>query len=155
MYNQHYVAGLLEAAKNEILGIMPNASVPLYRVPGAYEIPVCCEYIIQYTKADVIIALGVVMRGATGHADLVAKSVAGTLQDISCKNLVPIVNEVLLLDTEEQAHERCLGNEINRGAEAARAALNMAELWQKLRTAYPDRVDREADARAKAKVGAI
>ncbi|MCB1096492.1 MAG: 6,7-dimethyl-8-ribityllumazine synthase [Verrucomicrobiales bacterium] len=146
MYNQNFVGGLLEAAKNEILGIMPNASVPLYRVPGAYEIPVCCEYIIQYTKADVIIALGVIMRGETAHADLVARTVTDSLQNIACRRLVPIINEVLLLDDEQQAYERCMGQEINRGAEAARAALNMAELWQKLHTAYPEKIDREAEA---------
>jgi 6,7-dimethyl-8-ribityllumazine synthase len=138
MYNEEYVQGLIEACKNEIVAIMPSSSIPLYRVPGAYEIPVCAEYVISHTQADVLIALGVVIEGETAHADIVARSVATSLQEIAVRHQVPVINEVLLLDNEEQAKARCFGDELNRGMEAARAALSMAELFQKLHTAYPD-----------------
>jgi 6,7-dimethyl-8-ribityllumazine synthase len=138
MYNEPLMNGLLESTKAELLGLMPAASVPLYRVPGAWEIPVCAEYVMQYTNADVIICLGIVVRGETGHADLITQSVADKLQERSVRHLTPIINMVLLVNDEAQARARVFGDQMNRGVEAARAALNMAELFSKLHTAYPN-----------------
>jgi 6,7-dimethyl-8-ribityllumazine synthase len=137
MYNEPLMNGLLESTKAELLGLMPGASVPLYRVPGAWEIPVCAEYVLQYTNADVIIALGIVVRGETGHADLITQSVSDKLQEMTVRHLTPIINMVLLVNDESQARARVFGDQMNRGVEAARAALNMAELFTKLHTAYP------------------
>ena len=137
-YNEQFVTGLIEHSRDELLTLMPTASVPLYRVPGANEIPVCAEYVASHTETDAIIALGVVIRGETDHADLVATSVFTSLHQISNNNLVPIINEVLLLDNTKQAQERCLGERINRGTEAGRAATAMTELFVKLRETYPN-----------------
>ena len=137
MYHEPLMNGLLESTKAELLGLMPAASVPLYRVPGAWEIPVCAEYVMQYTGADVIICLGVVIRGETAHADLITQSVCDKLQEMSVRHLTPIINTVLLVNNEAEARARVFGDEMNRGVEAARAALNMAELFSKLHTAYP------------------
>lgn len=145
MYNERLMNGLLESTKAELLGIMPTASVPLYRVPGAWEIPVCAEYVLQYTHADVLIALGVVIRGETGHADLICRSVTDRLQEMAGRHLVPVINMILLVDNEKQAEERCFGDRMNRGVEAARSALNMAELFAKLHTAYPTPRRSQAD----------
>lgn len=129
---------MIEHARDELLASMPNASVPLYRVPGANELPVCASYVASHTGADVIIALAVLIRGETDHADLVARCVFEELQSIAVENHVPIINEVLLLDDEAQAEARCLGDEINRGTEAGLAAVSMVELFVKLRETYPD-----------------
>lgn len=137
-FHENYVASMIEHARDELLASMPNASVPLYRVPGAYEIPVCASYVTTHTNVDVIVALGVIIRGETEHADLVANSVFSGLQDIAIHQHVPVINEVLLLDDEEQAEERCMGEELNRGTEAGQAAVSMAELFIKLRETYPD-----------------
>ena len=137
MYNEEYINALLEATKTELLGIMPTASVPLYRVPGAWEIPVCAEYVLQHTHADVIIALAVIIRGDTGHADIIAQSASDELQRMATRHLIPVINMILLVNSEEEARIRCTGTEMNRGIEAARTALNMAELFAKLHTAYP------------------
>lgn len=136
-YNEEFVNGLLDSMKAELLAIMPSASVPLYHVPGAWEIPVTAEYVLEYTHPDVIIAVGVIIQGDTDHADLIAQSVSTKLMDQSTRHLTPVINCVLSLKNEEQAKERCFGEELNRGIECARAALNMAELFQKLHTAYP------------------
>lgn len=136
-YNEEYVNGLLDALKNELLSIMPSASVPLYNVPGAWEIPVTAEYVMEYTQADVVIAVGVIIQGDTDHADLIATAVSQKLMEQSARHLTPVINCVLCMKNEEQARLRCLGVEFNRGIECARAALNMAELFQKLHTAYP------------------
>ena len=140
-FHENYVAAMIEHARDELLASMPNASVPLYRVPGAFEIPVCASYVTTHTNVDVILALGVVIRGETEHADLVSTSVFQALQEVAITSQVPIINEILLLDDEEQAEERCLGEDLNRGTEAGQAAVSMAELFPKLREAYPDVID--------------
>jgi 6,7-dimethyl-8-ribityllumazine synthase len=137
MFNEEFVSGLVDSCKNEIVSLLPSASIPLYRVPGAYEIPVCAEYIANHTGADVVIALGVILHGETDHADIIARTVAQQLAEMAVRHEIPIINEVLLLKDEKQARDRCFGTDLNRGVEAARAALNMAELFQKLHSAYP------------------
>lgn len=137
LYNEDYVNALVEATNEELIRIIPNAAVPLYRVPGAFEIPICAEFLMRHTKIDALIALGVVIRGETSHADLVATSVTNSLQNMATSHLVPIVNEVLLLDNDEQAQVRCLSPDYNRGIEAARAAVNICELFSKLHIAHP------------------
>jgi 6,7-dimethyl-8-ribityllumazine synthase len=134
LYNEEYVSGLIEAANDELIRISPNAAVPLYRVPGAFEIPVCAEYVARKTQVDAIIALGVVIRGETSHADLIGTSVTNALQNLATSTLIPIIHEVILCASEEQARIRCLDPEYNRGIEAARAAVNMSELFARLNT---------------------
>lgn len=142
-FNEDLVQGLIDSCRNELVALMPNSSIPLYRVPGAFEIPVCTEYVINHTGADVIIALGVVIQGETAHADIIARTVATQLAEIAVRHEQPVINEVLLLQDEAQARERCFGTEINRGVEAARAALSMADLFQKLHAAYPGLRERD------------
>ncbi len=136
LYNDVYVTGLLDAAREEIQILAPNASITVYRVPGAFEIPVCAEMIAQHSGTDCIMGLGVIIRGATEHADLVAAAVTDALQKMAVTHVIPVIHEVLLLDDAEQAEERCLGTTINRGTEAARAAVNMVQLFRKMRTAF-------------------
>lgn len=136
LYNETYVEGLLNAAKDELQDIAPNVTITSYRVPGAFEIPVCTELILRSSKPDAVIALGVILRGATEHADLVAASVTDALQRAATTHCVPVVHEVLLLDTTDQAEERCLGATINRGTEAARVAINMVNLFAAMRAKF-------------------
>ncbi|MCQ8780261.1 6,7-dimethyl-8-ribityllumazine synthase, partial [Escherichia coli] len=75
LYNNQFVQGLLNAAKEEIEVIAPNATVDVYRVPGAFEIPVCVEHVLRGSSPDAVITLGVIIRGSTEHADLVGASV--------------------------------------------------------------------------------
>jgi 6,7-dimethyl-8-ribityllumazine synthase len=136
LYNETYVEGLLNAAKDELQAIAPNVTITSYRVPGAFEIPVCAELILRSSQPDAVIALGVIIRGATEHADLVAASVTDALQRAATTYCVPVVHEVLLLDDAEQAEERCLGATINRGTEAARVALTMINLFAAMRAKF-------------------
>lgn len=79
-------------------------------------------------RPEAVIALGVIIRGETAHGDLVGENVARKLMDISCETLVPVINEVLLLNNEQQAFARCIASTLNRGKEAARAAVKMINL---------------------------
>ena len=136
-YNEAFTDGLLTGAQQEIESLLPNAEIDVFRVPGAFEIPICAEFLMQNTEIDALIALGVVIRGETSHADLVSTSVTNSLQAMATDHLIPIINEVLLLDNEEQARVRCLSPDYNRGIEAARAAVNICELFSKLHIAHP------------------
>lgn len=137
LYNETYVNAMLEAARTELAELMPSAQVTTYRVPGAFEVPVCAEYVLRSTAPDALIALGVILRGETEHADLIGASVTDALQRMAVAHVTPVVHEVLLLDDEEQARERCLGERINRGAEAAGVAVNMIELFRKMEVSIP------------------
>ena len=111
---------------------MPSITVPVYRVPGAFEIPVCAKHLIENNPNDAIIALGVIIKGETDHAELVGASVTTSLQNLALANNIPIIHEVLLTENREQAVERCQGDK-DRGKEAAKAAITMSELFSSLK----------------------
>ena len=134
LYNHQYVDAMLEATRDEITQISPEASIAVYRVPGAFEVPVTVEQVLRLSQPDAVIALGLIIRGETEHGDLVAASVTDGLQQIALTHGVPIIHEVLLVDNDKQAIARCLGEEINRGTEAARVAVNMVSLFKKMQS---------------------
>ena len=131
LYNDELVNSLLNSTIEELRRIMPSITVPVYRVPGAFEIPVCVKHIIENNPNDALIALGVIIKGETDHADLVGSSVTTSLQNLALAHNIPIIHEVLLTENREQAVERCQGAK-NRGLEAAKAAVTMAELFSSL-----------------------
>ncbi len=132
-FNGQFVQGLIDHATNELKSLAPDAAVSLHRVPGAFEIPVVVREIALQRKADAIIALGVILQGKTSHAQNLGRSVTDALQQIALEHGIPVINAVLSLETETQAQERCLGSEINRGTEAARAAVEVANVMGDLR----------------------
>mgnify|MGYP001230235114 FL=1 len=131
LYNEDLVNSLLNSTVDELRRIIPGVAINVYRVPGAFEIPVCAKKLIDYNEIDTLIALGVIIKGETAHAELVAGSVTQSLQEIATKSGTPIIHEVLLTETREQAMERCQGIK-NRGTEAAKAAIQMSELFSSL-----------------------
>ena len=101
--------------------------------PGSFEIPVIVRELAIQNKADAIIACGVILQGETNHAQNLSRSVTEALQRIALKHGVPVINVVLSFDNEDQARARCLENKINRGTEAARAAVEIANVLSELR----------------------
>jgi 6,7-dimethyl-8-ribityllumazine synthase len=132
-FNARYVQGLVDHAKKELCALAPSATISLERVPGAFEIPVVVHELASQRKADAIIAIGVILQGKTGHAQNLSWSVTDALQRIAVDHGVPVINVVLSFDNETQARERCLENRINRGREAARAAVEIASVMSELR----------------------
>jgi 6,7-dimethyl-8-ribityllumazine synthase len=132
-FNAHYVEGLVDHAKKELRALAPNAAIAVQRVPGAFEIPVIVRELAAQAKADAIIACGVILRGKTNHAQNLSRSVTDALQRIAIDYGVPVINAVLSFENETQARERCLEDKINRGTEAARAAVEMARVMSELR----------------------
>ena len=132
-FNARYVQGLVDHAEKELNTLAPNATISIQRVPGAFEIPVVVRELASLAKADAIIACGVIMQGETNHAKNLGRSVTDALQRIAVDYGVPVINAVLSFDNETQARARCLENKINRGTEAARAAVEIANVMSELR----------------------
>lgn len=135
-YNPEFTDGLLAGAQRELEELLPNAEIDIYRVPGAFEIPVVVEALCRNESKQpaAVVALGVIIRGKTAHADLIAASITDSLASSARGHLVPVIHEVLLVDSPEHAAERtALDSPINRGAEAGRAAASMIQLFKALR----------------------
>ena len=132
-FNAQYVQGLVDHAEKELRSLASNAAISIHRVPGSFEIPVVVRELARRKRADAIIACGVIMQGETNHAKNLARSVTDALQRIAVDHGVPVINVVLSFDNEDQGRERCLENRINRGTEAARAAIEIASVMSELR----------------------
>jgi 6,7-dimethyl-8-ribityllumazine synthase len=132
-YNAAYVQGLVDHASAQLRKDGPSAAITLHQVPGAFEIPVVVREIAAQKRADAIIAMGVIIKGHTDHAEHLARTVTDALQCIAIDYGVPVINAVLSMKNETQARERCLEDKINRGTEAAHAAIEIANLMSELR----------------------
>lgn len=131
-YNEKYTSALLENCLDELRETAEHTNVSVVRVPGAFEVPVMVKRAIaapaEGLAPDVVIALGVILRGSTAHADLIGSAITNQLLSIACDTMTPVIHEVLLLNDEQQAFTRCIASALNRGREAARAAIAMLGL---------------------------
>jgi 6,7-dimethyl-8-ribityllumazine synthase len=136
-YNEQFTDALVENTIEELGDLVPQGRVDLIRVPGAFEIPVMVASVLDRDPPACIIALGVIIRGATEHAEMVASSVTYTLQQLAVQSMRPVIHEVLLVADEKQAYARCIGAQLNRGREAARAAAAMIDVFLELDRSMP------------------
>jgi len=136
-YNEQFTDALVENAIEELGELVPQGRVDLIRVPGAFEIPVTVANVLDRDAPACVIALGLIIRGSTDHADLVGTSVTDALQTLAIQYKRPVIHEVLLVGDEKQAYARCIGANLNRGREAARAAASMIDIFQELERSMP------------------
>jgi len=132
-FNAVYVQGLIDHATAELRALAPSATTTLTEVPGSFEIPIVVRELALQKRGAAIIAIGVILKGETNHAENLSRSVTDALQQIAVSHGIPVINAVLTFDDEDQARARCLDNEINRGTEAARAAVGISNVIAKLR----------------------
>jgi 6,7-dimethyl-8-ribityllumazine synthase len=132
-FNAQYVDGLVQHFTEELRVLAPRSTVLIHRVPGSFEIPVIARELAIQNKAAAIIACGVILQGETDHAQNLSRSVTDALQRIAVERGVPVINAVLSFNNEDQAKARCLQNKINRGTEAARAAVEIANVLSEVR----------------------
>ena len=127
-YHEAFATGLLNHARQELEAIAAGTAVIVYEVPGAFEIPIVVQSVAETAEVDTIIAFGLLLEGQTVPAKLISESVTNALMQISLRTGVPVIHEVLVVQNEEQARARCIDDEINRGTEAARVAMRMAQV---------------------------
>ncbi|MEW6111126.1 MAG: 6,7-dimethyl-8-ribityllumazine synthase [Thermodesulfobacteriota bacterium] len=106
--------------------------ITVVRVPGAFEIPQAVANLARSGKYSVVIALGAVIRGSTPHFEYIAAEVAKGVAQTALESKIPVSFGVLTTDTIEQAIERAGSKAGNKGAEAAMAAIEMADLLKQL-----------------------
>lgn len=109
-----------------------DENIDVYKVPGAFEIPLIAKKAASAGRYDAVICLGAVIRGATPHFDYVANEVSKGVASASLETGIPISFGVLTTDTLEQAIERAGSKAGNKGWEAALAAVEMANLIKQL-----------------------
>ena len=130
----HFVVDKLLAGAVETLnqaGISAQ-DLDIVRVPGAFELPLAARKLSQSRNYDAVITLGAVIRGGTPHFDYVAGECARGVSQAARDSGVPVIFGVLTCDDLEQATERSGGKHGNKGADAALAAIEMADLLRKL-----------------------
>ena len=129
-FNKTITSNLLDGALETLIesGIS-QASIFLYWVPGAFEIPVACARIFSENKADGIITLGAVIRGETPHFEVVADRCSEGVMQVSLEYKKPVIFGVLTTNTVEQAFNRAGLKYGNKGSEAASTLLQMLGLF--------------------------
>lgn len=120
---ERLLGGALEALARH--GVRPG-DITVARVPGAFELPLAAARLAE--GHDAVVCLGAVIRGETPHFEYVAAEAARGIARLSQERGLPVLLGVLTVDTPEQALERSGGRLGNRGADAARAAIEMASL---------------------------
>ncbi len=128
-FNGDVTNRLLESALAELDKVgVSRASITVMAVPGAFELPLGAMALAKTRRYSCIIALGCVIRGETAHFDYVSGEAASGLQLAALETGVPVAFGVLTVDTLQQAMAR-----VDKGAEAVRTALEMADLFSQLR----------------------
>ena len=133
-FNSFVSERLLDGALAALTGRgAESANIDVVRVPGAFEIPLVLKALAAGGKYDALIALGAVIRGDTPHFEYVAGECTRGVAQVGMQYDIPVAFGVLTTDTVEQAIERAGPDSGNKGAEAALAAVEMADLLKKLR----------------------
>jgi 6,7-dimethyl-8-ribityllumazine synthase len=130
-FNGAVTSKLLEGALAELeeSGVAREA-ITIMPVPGAFELPLAAMALAKTRRYACIVALGCVVRGETPHFDYIAGEAASGLQLAALETGVPVAFGVLTLEEAEQAEDR-----LDRGAEAVRTGLEMADVFAQLRAA--------------------
>lgn len=125
-FNEPVVQALLDGCWNELVELgVRSEDITVVSVPGALEIPLALQKLAETDRFDALVALGAVIRGETYHFEIVSDQSAAGIQRVQIDAGVPIANGVLTTNTDEQAEAR-----LDKGAEAARVAIEMANLLQ-------------------------
>ena len=134
-FNSFIVASLLAGALESLAkhGVM-DKDITIVKVPGAYELPLAVQKMVEGDRFDAIIALGAVIRGGTPHFEYVAGECVKGLSQASLGSGKPVGFGVLTVDSIEQAIERAGTKAGNKGAEAASSVLEMLSLMRQLET---------------------
>lgn len=105
-----------------------NLDITVYKVPGAFELPLMAKWLAETKRFDGVVVLGAVIRGATAHFEIVSNNCATGVSRVSLDYGLPVIFGVITVDTIEQAIERAGTKAGNKGSEAAATLLEMLSL---------------------------
>ena len=132
-FNDEIVDGLIDGAKRALVKAgLKWEDVPVFRVPGAFEIPLVAKKAAQSLKYDAVIAIGCLIKGETPHFEFISMQASMGLGLAALETGVPITFGVITVNTDEQAIARSGDNNENKGYEAAMAAIEMVELLRRM-----------------------
>ncbi|MCZ6804783.1 MAG: 6,7-dimethyl-8-ribityllumazine synthase [Proteobacteria bacterium] len=109
-------------------------SITVVKVPGAFEIPVAVETLLDKNEYDAVITLGAIIRGETPHFDFLANECVHGIAQLAMNSGVPVIFGVLTVDNADQAMDRAGDEESNKGFEAAAAALEMISVLRQIKS---------------------
>ena len=107
--------------------------IPVFRVPGSFELTFGAQQVAKYGDVDAVIVIGCVIRGETPHFDYVCKSVTEGVTRLNAGQDIPIIFGVLTTENQQQAADRSGGKHGNKGDEAAVTAIKMIDFICKLK----------------------
>lgn len=137
-FNEELANALLDDVLATIFCAGASAeNIKVVRVPGSGELPHMANLMASSGDFDAVIALGVVIAGETPHHMIIGNSTAVALQSVSLSSQVPIVNGIVVAETQKQAEDRTIGS-IKRGVEFAEVALEMAWLTDSFLAEYDE-----------------
>jgi 6,7-dimethyl-8-ribityllumazine synthase len=129
-FNGDITTGLLESAVSALRDCnVQDEAITVVPVPGAFELPLTALALAKTRRFSCVVALGCIIRGETPHFDLIASEAASGLQLAAIETGIPVAFGIIATETREQAEAR-----VDRGAEAAQTALEMADLFSHVRT---------------------
>lgn len=132
-FNEFIVSKLVAGAEDTLVRHGANTDdITLVWVPGAFEIPLAAQKLAQSGKYQAVICVGTVIRGSTTHYDYVCNEVSKGIAQVNLQTGVPVTFGVLTTENIEQAIERAGTKAGNKGADAAMAALELADLMPQL-----------------------
>lgn len=134
-YNSEFTEGLVRSVEEELRVLVGAPRLTVHLVPGAFEIPLLVREVLSQPDVDAVIALGLILRGETVHADFIGRAVTDSLARLMLEYAKPVIHEVLLVENEAQARARCLDPDHNRGTEAARTAVATLQSLRQARNA--------------------
>jgi len=132
-FNDFISGRLIEGAVDTLIRAgADDKDIQIYKVPGAFELPLTAKKLVKSARFDAVICLGAVIRGATPHFEYISAEVSKGIASVGLEAEIPVVYGVLTTDTIEQAIERAGTKSGNKGADAAMAAIEMVDLFKKI-----------------------
>ena len=107
-------------------------NVDVFKVPGCFEVPMAAQKLASKSKYDAIICLGVLIRGETPHFDYIASECTKGIAAIALQAQIPVTYGIITANTVDQAVNRAGVKVGNKGADAALAAIEMVDLYNKI-----------------------
>jgi 6,7-dimethyl-8-ribityllumazine synthase len=134
-FNEEITRKLVDGAMETLVARgVPFDDIDLIWVPGAWELPAAARAVAGTDRYSAIVAVGAVIRGETGHYDIIANEASRGLADIAREFEIPVGFGLLTCEDDAQAEARSGGAHGNKGSDAALAALEMADLIDRLDT---------------------